>query len=242
MGIDGDAQAACDPRGRLHGVEGVVIADASVMPTIPMSNTHVPTLMIGERFGEWARNDELFQTVGAPAGLRAPARPRGEHPRETPVTLTGRRRPRGRTSSPSFRSRSAPLLFPPQQFDGRRPPSARRRRRRSHCSQSSSSERAPTAVAERARCCRFRLRASPLLSPPQRVHPRRRHARAGRVGVRGDLRDRGERELHGGQRIGGRRVADLTAAVETPAVKRLVSTERADVRVPHGDVGHLVEQ
>ncbi len=60
MGVDGDAEAACDGRGRVRGVEGLVVADASVMPTIPMANTNLPTLMIGERFGEWAREGMLF--------------------------------------------------------------------------------------------------------------------------------------------------------------------------------------
>jgi choline dehydrogenase len=60
MGTAHDPDAACDPRGRVHGVEGLVVADASVMPTIPMANTNLPTLMIGERFGEWAREGQLF--------------------------------------------------------------------------------------------------------------------------------------------------------------------------------------
>lgn len=55
MGPDGDARAACDGRGRVRGVRGLVVADASLMPTIPSSNTNLATLMIGERFGEWLR-------------------------------------------------------------------------------------------------------------------------------------------------------------------------------------------
>ena len=56
MGADDDLTAATDSRGRLRGVEHLIIADASLMPTIPSSNTHLPTLMIGERFGEWLRD------------------------------------------------------------------------------------------------------------------------------------------------------------------------------------------
>lgn len=55
MGADGDPDAATDGRGRVRGVEGLVVADASLMPTVPTSNIHLPTLMIGERFGEWLR-------------------------------------------------------------------------------------------------------------------------------------------------------------------------------------------
>jgi choline dehydrogenase len=56
MGADDDRDAACDGRGRVRGVEGLIVADASLMPTITSSNTNLPTLMIGERFGEWLRD------------------------------------------------------------------------------------------------------------------------------------------------------------------------------------------
>jgi len=55
MGPDSDPNAATDGRGRVRGVRGVYVADASLMPTIPSANTHLPTVMIGERFGEWLR-------------------------------------------------------------------------------------------------------------------------------------------------------------------------------------------
>lgn len=55
MGADDDADAATDGHGRVRGTEGLVVADASLMPTVPTANTHLPTLMIGERFGEWLR-------------------------------------------------------------------------------------------------------------------------------------------------------------------------------------------
>lgn len=53
MGPDDADWAACDGHGRVRGVEGVVVADASLMPTITSSNTNVPTLMFGERFGDF---------------------------------------------------------------------------------------------------------------------------------------------------------------------------------------------
>lgn len=56
MGPDRDPLAACDGRGQVRGVRGLVVADASLMPTITSSNTNLPTLMMGERFGEWLRN------------------------------------------------------------------------------------------------------------------------------------------------------------------------------------------
>ncbi|CAN93646.1 Choline dehydrogenase [Sorangium cellulosum So ce56] len=56
MGPEGDVSAAVDGRGRVRGVEGLVVADASIMPTIPSVNTNLTALMIGERFGEWLRD------------------------------------------------------------------------------------------------------------------------------------------------------------------------------------------
>ncbi len=55
MGPDDDPLAVTDGRGRVRGVDGLYVADASLMPTIPTSNIHLPTLMIGERIGEWLR-------------------------------------------------------------------------------------------------------------------------------------------------------------------------------------------
>ena len=57
MGLDTDPAAATDGRGRVRGVSGVTVADASLMPTITSSNTNFPTLMIGERFGEWLQDE-----------------------------------------------------------------------------------------------------------------------------------------------------------------------------------------
>lgn len=56
MGVDGDPFAVCDQYGNVRGVSGLVVADASLMPTVPTANTHLPTLMIGERLGEWLRD------------------------------------------------------------------------------------------------------------------------------------------------------------------------------------------
>jgi choline dehydrogenase len=54
-----DSSTACDPRGRVRGVEGLFVGDVSLLPTIPMANTNLTALMIGERFGEWLRDGSL---------------------------------------------------------------------------------------------------------------------------------------------------------------------------------------
>jgi len=55
MGRDADPLAATDQHGRVRGVHGLIVADASLMPTITSSNTNLPSLMIGERFGVFLR-------------------------------------------------------------------------------------------------------------------------------------------------------------------------------------------
>jgi choline dehydrogenase len=53
MGRADDPAAVVDPQLRVRGLQGLVIADASVMPTITSGNTNSPTLMIAERAAEW---------------------------------------------------------------------------------------------------------------------------------------------------------------------------------------------
>jgi choline dehydrogenase len=59
MGPDRDPTAATDQRGRVRSVSGLTVADASLMPTIPSSNIHLPTIMMAERFGAWLRDGEI---------------------------------------------------------------------------------------------------------------------------------------------------------------------------------------
>jgi choline dehydrogenase len=40
---------AVDALGRVRGVEGVLVADASIFPIIPTANTNLPTLMLAEK-------------------------------------------------------------------------------------------------------------------------------------------------------------------------------------------------
>jgi choline dehydrogenase len=59
MGPDGDPRAAVDQHGRVRGVTGLYVADASIMPAVPSGNINLPVLMIGERFGEWLREGTI---------------------------------------------------------------------------------------------------------------------------------------------------------------------------------------
>jgi choline dehydrogenase len=49
MGTDNDPLAVVDANLRVRGVEGLRIADASVMPRITSGNTAAPTMMIAEK-------------------------------------------------------------------------------------------------------------------------------------------------------------------------------------------------
>ena len=52
-----DPLAVVDPRLRVHGAEGLRVADASVMPNVTTGNTNAPTIMIGERAAEFILAD-----------------------------------------------------------------------------------------------------------------------------------------------------------------------------------------
>lgn len=53
MGPVGDETAVVDPRGKVHGLEGLYVADCSIIPTIPRANTNIPAAVVGERIASW---------------------------------------------------------------------------------------------------------------------------------------------------------------------------------------------
>ncbi|HLW71676.1 MAG TPA: GMC family oxidoreductase N-terminal domain-containing protein [Candidatus Binataceae bacterium] len=55
MGPESDRMAVVDQYCRVHGVEGLRVVDASVMPNIVRANTNLTCIMIGERVAQWMR-------------------------------------------------------------------------------------------------------------------------------------------------------------------------------------------
>ena len=49
MGAANDPEAVTDPAGRVRGVGGLRVIDASIMPTLPRGNTNIPTIMVAEK-------------------------------------------------------------------------------------------------------------------------------------------------------------------------------------------------
>ena len=55
MGPASDPMAVVDQRLNIHGLEGIKVADASVMPNVIRANTNCTTIMIGERCADWVK-------------------------------------------------------------------------------------------------------------------------------------------------------------------------------------------
>jgi choline dehydrogenase len=78
MGPVPGSGSVVDAAGAVHGIDGLSVADASVMPDIPSANTHIPTVMIAERIAA------LLVTHGAGDARPGPHRQTGPgsmHPR-----------------------------------------------------------------------------------------------------------------------------------------------------------------
>lgn len=53
IGPEGDGMAVTDQQCRVRGVEGLWVADSSIMPQVTRANTNATAIMIGERVAEW---------------------------------------------------------------------------------------------------------------------------------------------------------------------------------------------
>jgi 5-(hydroxymethyl)furfural/furfural oxidase len=53
-----------DAAGRVHGVKGLRVIDASIMPTIPRGNTNIPTIMVAEKLADAMLSEIPATSVG----------------------------------------------------------------------------------------------------------------------------------------------------------------------------------
>jgi 5-(hydroxymethyl)furfural/furfural oxidase len=67
MGADDDAMAVTDPAGRVRGVQGLRVVDASIFPALPSGNINFPTMMVAERIA-------ALMAVGEGPGVTEPVR------------------------------------------------------------------------------------------------------------------------------------------------------------------------
>jgi choline dehydrogenase len=68
MGLDPAAGAVVDPDARVYGVDGLSVADASILPEIPSANTNIPVIMVAEHVAarRRSRRGTRHAMAGAP--------------------------------------------------------------------------------------------------------------------------------------------------------------------------------
>ncbi|WP_302138990.1 choline dehydrogenase [Halomonas alkalicola] len=74
---EGD-DAVVDGQGRVHGVEGLRVVDASLFPLIPTGNLNAPTIMLAEKIADRIRGREPLPRSDAPYYVAGNAPARGE--------------------------------------------------------------------------------------------------------------------------------------------------------------------
>jgi len=71
MGVGPDA--VVDPQLRVRGIEGLRVADASIMPTVPGGNTNAAVIMVAEKASDHIRGRPILPPESVRQGITAPA-------------------------------------------------------------------------------------------------------------------------------------------------------------------------
>ncbi|WP_434034434.1 choline dehydrogenase [Cupriavidus sp. a3] len=86
MGDASDPMAVVDNQGRVHGLSGLRVVDASIMPRIVTGNLNAPTIMMAEKLADVIRGRAPLQRSTAPYYKAAPARRQASAERAQPPT------------------------------------------------------------------------------------------------------------------------------------------------------------
>jgi choline dehydrogenase len=71
MGPASDPTSVVDDQLRVHGLEGLRVVDASVMPTMLSANLNAATMMIADKASDMIRGRRALEAVRLPGGERA---------------------------------------------------------------------------------------------------------------------------------------------------------------------------
>ena len=81
-----DEMAVVDNEGRVHGLEGLRVVDASIMPRITTGNLNAPTIMLAEKIADRIRGRAALARVDTPYFVAGGAPARGTSARSTSLT------------------------------------------------------------------------------------------------------------------------------------------------------------
>ena len=81
-----DEMAVVDNEGRVHGLEGLRVVDASIMPRITTGNLNAPTIMLAEKIADRVRGRAALARVDTPYFVAGGAPARGTSARSTTLT------------------------------------------------------------------------------------------------------------------------------------------------------------